>query len=188
MLCSSPISAKTSSKIESSERSFAGIWSPAWPIKVNSPTVFKETVFPPVFGPVTISKSKPSPKRMSIGTTLRLSSSGWRPLRIRMQRFVLNTGAVPLYCFAREPLAKIKSNFVKISKLSFRYGMYSLARLLKLARMISISSRSFRKSSFKSLFSFTIAIGSIKRVEPVADWSCTMPGTCPLASAFTGRQ
>ena len=44
------------------------------------------------------------------------------------------------------------------------------------------------KSSLSSLFKLTTAIGSIKRVEPVDDWSCIMPGTLPLASAFTGRQ
>ena len=76
MLCSSPISAYTSSNTASSERSRAGMCSPACPIKVNSPVVFKETVFPPVFGPVTMSKSKVSPRRMVVGTTVFGSSNG----------------------------------------------------------------------------------------------------------------
>ena len=59
---------------------------------------------------------------------------------------------------------------------------------LSAARIFSISSCSFMKSSLSSLFKLTTAIGSIKRVEPVDDWSCIMPGTLPLASAFTGRQ
>ncbi len=62
MLCSSPISAKTSVNRDSSERSRAGIWSPAWPIRVKSPTVFSETVLPPVLGPVTTRRSKSFPR------------------------------------------------------------------------------------------------------------------------------
>ena len=96
MLCSSPISAKTSSKIPSSERSEAGIWSPACPIKVKSPTVFKETVLPPVFGPVTMSSWKSSPRRTLIGTTFFGSSNGWRPFLIWICPSVLNVGATPL--------------------------------------------------------------------------------------------
>jgi len=40
------------------------------PSGVKSPTVFSETVLPPVFGPVTISRSNVSPREMVIGTTL----------------------------------------------------------------------------------------------------------------------
>ena len=41
-----------------------------WPIRVKSPTVFRETVLPPVFGPVTISRANSSPRvRPSMGTT-----------------------------------------------------------------------------------------------------------------------
>ena len=96
ILCSSPISANTSVKTDNSLLSFAGMWSPACPIKVKSPTVFKETVLPPVFGPVTINRSKSVPRWMSIGTTRFGSNNGWRPLRMRMRPSVLKTGAVPL--------------------------------------------------------------------------------------------
>ena len=41
-----------------SDPSNAGMCRPACPIKVKSPTVLRETVLPPVFGPVTISRSK----------------------------------------------------------------------------------------------------------------------------------
>ena len=58
---------------------------------------------------------------------------------------------------------------------------------LSAARIFSISSCSFIKSSLSSLFKLTTAIGSIKRVEPVDDWSCIMPGTLPLASALPSR-
>ncbi len=62
ILCSSPISAKISWNTASLLPSRAGMWSPACPIRDKSPTVFKETVLPPVFGPVTISRVKSEPK------------------------------------------------------------------------------------------------------------------------------
>ena len=43
-------------------------------------------------------------------------------------------------------------------------------------------------SSLYSLFRLTTAIGSMKSVEPVEDWSWIMPGTRDFASALTGRQ
>ena len=59
MDCSSPISASTRSKIGSSARSAAtGI--PDCAESAASPTVFSETVLPPVFGPlITITVSSP---------------------------------------------------------------------------------------------------------------------------------
>ena len=45
MLCSSPMSANTSSNTASSDPSNAGICRPDCPMRVKSPTVFKETVF-----------------------------------------------------------------------------------------------------------------------------------------------
>ena len=114
ILCSSPISAYTFSKRASSERSSAGIWSPACPIRVNNPTVFKETVLPPVFGPVTIRRSKVSPRVTVIGTTFFLSNRGWRPSRIWIFPFVLKTGLLAFIRIARFPLAKMKSSSVMI--------------------------------------------------------------------------
>ena len=52
ILCSSPISAKTLSKTWIELPSFAGISIPDEAIRQKSPTVFKQTVFPPVLGPV----------------------------------------------------------------------------------------------------------------------------------------
>ena len=114
ILCSSPISAYTSSKIASSERSFAGMCNPACPIRVNRPTVFKETVLPPVFGPVTISRWNSSPRWTSMGTTFFGFSSGCRPWRIRIRPSVLKIGAIPFWIFARFAFAKIKSRSVRI--------------------------------------------------------------------------
>ena len=112
ILCSSPISAYTFSKSASSERSRAGIWSPACPIRVNNPTVFKDTVLPPVFGPVTIRRSKASPSVTVIGTTFFLSNNGCRPSRMWMRPSVLKTGLLAFMLIARLPLAKIKSSSV----------------------------------------------------------------------------
>ena len=62
ILCSSPISANISSNTAMSECSRAGILSPACAISVRSPTVFKETVLPPVLGPVMIRRLKSVPR------------------------------------------------------------------------------------------------------------------------------
>ena len=60
--------------------------------------------------------------------------------------------------------------------------------MLRAASTISISFCSRISSSRSSLFNLMMAMGSIKRVEPVADWSWTMPWKLLLYSAFTGRQ
>ena len=96
MLCSSPMSANTLSKTANSDPSNAGIWSPDCPIRVKSPTVFKETVLPPVFGPVTIRRSNESPTQMLIGTTCFGFKSGWRPSLILIYRLLLNFGSTQL--------------------------------------------------------------------------------------------
>ena len=113
MLCSSPISAYTSVNTPSSERSSAGMCSPDCPISVKSPTVFRETVFPPVFGPVTIKRSKSAPKWTSIGTTVFLFNNGCLPLRISMYRLLLNNGRDAFISIASAARAKIKSKIVK---------------------------------------------------------------------------
>ena len=75
-LCSSPISTSTRWKKESSEFSDAGIIRPHIAIRVRSPSVFRHTVWPPVFGPVITSVSKSFPKYKSTGTTLSEGISG----------------------------------------------------------------------------------------------------------------
>ena len=58
--------------------------------------LFKETVLPPVLGPVIISWLKSSPKRMSIGTTVLESSKGCLPFRILISPSSEKTGSVAL--------------------------------------------------------------------------------------------
>ena len=53
-------------------------------------------------------------------------------------------------------------------------------------RMRSISLCSLTVHCFNSLPASTTAMGSMNSVEPVPDWSCTMPGTLERHSAFTG--
>ena len=112
MLCSSPMSANTLVNTPSSERSRAGMWRPAWPIRVKSPTVFRETVFPPVLGPVMMSRSKSSPSVREMGTTDFGSRRGWRPWRIRILRSLLKRGRLAFMERARAPRAKMKSSSV----------------------------------------------------------------------------
>ena len=54
------------------------------------------------------------------------------------------------------------------------------------ARMRSISLRSFTVHCLSSLPASTTAMGSMNSVEPLPDWSWTMPGTFWRHSAFTG--
>ena len=56
ILCSSPISAKILSKTYILLFYLQGIKIPLYAINNNKPVVFKQTVLPPVFGPVIISE------------------------------------------------------------------------------------------------------------------------------------
>ena len=74
--CSSPMSLRTFAAIASSESGEAGMGMTDWVISVNSPIVFKVTVFPPVLGPViTVIRVWP-PRESEIGTTLFSGSRG----------------------------------------------------------------------------------------------------------------
>ena len=79
MDCSSPISAYTLSNTDISLPISAGMNIPLSAIRVKSPTVFKVTVLPPVFGPVIMRVRKSFPSHMSIGLTVSFGISGWRP-------------------------------------------------------------------------------------------------------------
>ena len=188
ILCSSPMSAKISLKTARLLPSKAGIWSPLCPINERRPTVLRETVLPPVFGPVTINRLKSFPRLISIGTTLWLSSKGCRPCLMLIYLWSLNTGIVAFIFFAREAFAKIKSSFGNISKSVYKSSKYTLQLTLRFARIICISSASFMASSRNLLFNSTTTAGSTKRVEPVDDWSWIIPGTLLLCSCFTGTQ
>ena len=152
ILCSSPISAKISVNNASSDPSSAGICRPDNPISSNNPTVFKETVLPPVFGPVTISWSNVSPRWISIGTTFLASNNGCLPHFILIIPLSLNTGSQPFISLERAAFAKIKSRCVRIWRLYVSSSVFSPTKALSSARILSISSFSFPASSRSSLF------------------------------------
>ena len=171
ILCSSPISAYTLAKTPRTDLSPAGMCSPAWPIRVSRPTVLSETVLPPVLGPVTTSRSKSSPSLISIGTTLSLGSSGCLALRILIILSLLKIGIEAFMSSASLPLANTTSSLVISFWLVLSISVCSLKRLERLARITSISLASSSLRFLISLFRFTMACGSINRVEPVEDWS-----------------
>ena len=94
MLCSSPMSASTVPNTESSLLSLAGIIRPHIAIRVRSPSVFKDTVLPPVFGPVITSVSNAIPSSISVGTTFCGSISGWRASLSFIFPLSFNTGVL----------------------------------------------------------------------------------------------
>ena len=69
MLCSSPITEKTSSKRAASLPSAAGMGRPDWAMSVRRPSVFRATVLPPALAPLMIRVRMDSPIRRSTGTT-----------------------------------------------------------------------------------------------------------------------
>ena len=77
MLCSSPMSAKSSPMSPSTEPSPAGTGKPSQPKYMQTPAVLSATVLPPVFGPVMTRMRNLSPHLMSIGTDF-APSRGWR--------------------------------------------------------------------------------------------------------------
>ncbi len=70
MLCSSPISAKSSPITPRTDPSAAGIGNPIHPRIAHTPAVLRATVLPPVLGPVITSILYLSPHPMSMGTAL----------------------------------------------------------------------------------------------------------------------
>ena len=110
MLCSSPISANTCSNTAISVPRSAGTCRPACAISVNSPTVFRVTVLPPVFGPVITRVVNSSPSQMLDGTTFSGSISGCRPRMMFRYPRSLIFGLTQTSRRLSSPLAKMKSS------------------------------------------------------------------------------
>ena len=92
-LCSSPMSARMWRKTGTLLPSPAGMCMPDWAIRQSRPAVLRQTVLPPVFGPVMISRLKPKPRRTSMGTT---SSQGSRDEAVeRLGDSILPSAPVP---------------------------------------------------------------------------------------------
>ena len=137
----------------------------------------RDTVLPPVFGPVMTRRSNVSPSRMSIGTTFFLLMSGWRAFFRLMRPSSLKIGSLAFISMASAALAKMKSSCTMILRFSEIVSCSSAICWLRSARITSISFCSCNSSSRMSLFNLTTDIGSIKSVEPVEDWSWIIPGT-----------
>ena len=113
MLCSSPMSAYISVNTETSLPVNAGIAKPLIAISENNPNVLRETVLPPVLGPVITSVSKSLPIEMSMGTAFSGAKRGWRAFFKLIIPLLLISGISAFMeseYFAR---AKIKSRFFK---------------------------------------------------------------------------
>ena len=98
----------------------------------------------------------------------------------------LRIGSVPFISSESLPFANIKSSSatsLKSTKISCEYSAVAAERAI---RIFSISCCSLFLKSRISLLAFTTPIGSTKRVSPVAEVSCTIPGTSDLYSALTG--
>jgi len=146
-----------------------------------------ETVLPPVFGPVMIIVVKAPPSSTSTGTARSAGSSGWRALGSRMMPASFISGLVAFISAASAALANQKSSTPSVSVSADKPSAFSPTSPLSRRRMRSISRLSRRRSSFRRLLSTTIASGSMNKVAPLADWSCTMPPKRERYSCLTGR-
>ena len=115
MLCSSPTSTSTWSNIDISLPSDTGISNPHMLMSVRRPTVFKATVFPPVFGPVTTRVSKSIPSSTSIGTTLSFLISGCLALCSFIFPEVFILGSVACILYAKSAFAYITHKLTDVS-------------------------------------------------------------------------
>ena len=140
-------------------------------MREKRPTVFKDTVFPPVFGPVIISWLKPVPSSMFIGTTFFGSKSGCRAPFMMIFLFFENFGLEAFMPWASFARAKMKSSRVRSLTFVPRAPVCSAVWALSASRMRSISSCSFIISWESSLFICTTAAGSTNTVEPEDDRS-----------------
>ena len=174
MLCSSPISQYTPSKIARSA-DFAGTYIPVIASKTNNPTSFNVTVFPPVLGPVMRSILSSPFIESETGTTFLPSMRGCLPAFMRTTPLVLTLGLLAFHSLPRSAFAKMTSISVMVS-----YAIRSLSSqpcmdIEKLRKILSISTCSSTFAVRRSLLSSTIAIGSTYKVDPDADWSWMSP-------------
>ena len=212
MLCSSPMSANTWSKIDRADSSATGMCNPAWAMQTRSPTVFRETVLPPVFGPVmTMTKNPSSGLRCtSMGTASSAGSNGCLALRSRMvEPGCRGTSTFPSFSdrfladregdrqgtksgrSARSSkeylaLAKARSSWANISTVRLMKSPSSATSDDRLPRIRLTSRCSSSCNSRRVLLISTVARGSMNRVAPLLDSSWTRPGMRPLKSALSG--
>ena len=188
MLCSSPMSIIMVSKTPIVLFSFIGTLSPHCTIYCSSPTVFRHTDLPPALGPLMMrilgcmpSLSSLPVRVMSRGTMSlfwrfkELRNRGWHACTQSICGWDSTSGSMALNSCANCVLACMKSisprNFI-LSNMPSTSGRISS---LTSESIFIISLFSSASSSRNLLLASTTAVGSRKRVFPVADSSCTMP-------------
>ena len=119
--------------------SFAGMCSPKHAIKHSNPTVFKVTVFPPVFGPVIINDLKSFPRFISIGTTESFEIKGCLACFKSINFSVLMIGSTPSIALEYDALANIKSIFPINSTVCLILSVIGKSNFDKFSKIFSIS-------------------------------------------------
>ena len=162
---------------------------PSFAIKQISPTVFRVTVFPPVFEPVIKRDLKFSPNSKSFLTKFSLFLiRGWNiecNFIIFLSVIIAGVEFVLIEYFA---FAKIKSaSFIEL------YEILSSFLILwnsedSSAIIFSISASILHSIALILLFILTKISGSIKNVWLLAETSWTIPLTFDLSLAFTWKQ
>ena len=186
ILCSSPISTRIWRKTDTWLPSATGSINPHIAIADNKPIVFSVTVLPPVLGPVIIKVSNSFPNTISVGTTVSRLSKGCLACLNCMIPVWFNCGIVAFIEYAKSALAKMTFNWTAASYPTMISSANCPTSAESSVNIRSISSFSFDCSTRISLFASTTLIGSINKVEPLEEVSCTNPGTSPRYSAFTG--
>ncbi len=121
-----------------------------------------------------------------MGTTLSFAISGWRAPLSNISPSSLMTGRTPRILPDSAALANTTSMRTSMSMLPDRSSAIGATSPVSSSRMRSISASSSAWSCRMLLLISTTAIGSMKRVCPLAEWSWISPGTCDLYSCFTG--
>ena len=168
----------------------AGI--PHCTVYCNMPTVLRATLLPPALGPEITRICLFGLSSRSIGTTFlpsfasEASNSGCLPFAILRVPSVERIGlpaSIPLAHSAFERIKSTSPTKRAASISSARYGRRKSVNSI-IMRATSLCFSNCRRRIL--LFISTTSIGSIKKVFPLAEASCTIPGKLLLLRAFTG--
>ena len=187
--CSSPTSAKTSSKTTTVLPVSTGTGTPDCAITDNSPMVFRRTVLPPVFGPET-SSVRSSRREREVERHHRdpLCDEQRMPRPAQLHalgRFCKRGRGTP------EVRREARPGIERVELGERARGVLERAGegaqpVGQLEQQPSTSRSSSASSSRMRLQASTAAGGSTNSVAPLPEVSCTMPPTTPRASRRTG--
>ena len=165
------------SKTGSSEVSEVGISMPHWNMYWRSPVVFRQTDFPPAFGPeirriLLVGLSFTVTGTIALFSLAKaLSSKGWRAFLRFISPSSEISGMPALKSSETWALATRKSISPRYSAELMSSGIYGLTKSLKAARILWISWASSARRVKISFSSSKISAGSTKAVFPVAEVS-----------------